>query len=99
MISTSSKSNTPSNITSLTNTSISHYSLKNHINPNFNNKQNIKNFITFTTLNTRGLNASAKLNTLANSVDNRSIFLCTETKLKQDNHYPKNINGRSLIYG
>jgi exonuclease III len=60
---------------------------------------NIQDLISLTTLNTRGLNESIKLKSLTNSVNNRSILFCTETKLKKDTTYPKHINGRSIIYG
>jgi hypothetical protein len=59
----------------------------------------IQNLITFTTINTKGLNNFAKLQALANHTSDRTILFCTETKLKQEDRFPRNINGRSIIYG
>ena len=62
-------------------------------------KEKIKSLLTFSTLNTQGLNVPIKLKNLINSVDNRAILCCTETKLKKDLILPNNYNGRSIIYG
>lgn len=73
--------------------------ISSHSNRNTILSHNIQNLISFTTLNTRGLNEITKLKILTNSVSSRSIFFCTETKLKKDTTYPRYINGKSIIYG
>jgi len=64
-----------------------------------NHSQNTKKLINLSTLNTQGLSDFTKLRCLSNSVDNRTILLCTETKIKTSSFFPKNINGRAVIYG
>src|SRR5581483_118271 len=58
-----------------------------------------RDLITLTTINTKGLNNPTKLKALANHTSDRTILFCTEIKLKQEDNHPKNINGRSIIYG